>query len=104
MPAGRRRRCRCSSPTTPTGSGAAWRLAAVTPLLLPADRPRRAIPGAAGELSFRLSETADRGLDELARRLGATRFAVVLAAFEALLFRLTGNRCFAVGTPAARRE
>ncbi|HEV2148334.1 MAG TPA: condensation domain-containing protein, partial [Longimicrobiaceae bacterium] len=48
------------------------------------------------------AELADR-LAAVGRERGATRFAVLLAAFQALLHRYTGQEEVLVGTPAANR-
>ena len=73
-------------------------------LELPADRPRLAVMSHRGGL-HRLAwdrELAD-GLRELARREGSTLFMTLLAGFQALLHRYTGEADFAVGTPVAGR-
>jgi len=85
---------------------AAWRerLGDLPPLDLPMDRPRPAQPDERGGL--RGSEIGSAVLEDakaLAREHEATLFAVLLAAFEALLHRLTGQTDFAVGSPAAGR-
>jgi len=85
---------------------AAWRerLAELPPLDLPTDRPPPARPDERGDL--RGIEIGPAMLDDvkaLARERGATLFAVLLAAFEALLHRLTGQSDFAIGSPAAGR-
>ncbi|HEX2643331.1 MAG TPA: condensation domain-containing protein, partial [Thermoanaerobaculia bacterium] len=73
-------------------------------LALPADFPRPAPEDPSGnELSFELPAPLAAGLRELARGADATLFMVLLAGLEALLFRLTGQRDFAVGSPVANR-
>jgi amino acid adenylation domain-containing protein len=67
---------------------------------LPLDRPRSAGSGPAGHLAGDLPLGA---LRELGRREGATLFMVLLAAFQALLHRLTGEDDLVVGTPIANR-
>ena len=84
----------------------AWRerLADLPPLDLPADRPLPPQPDERGEL--RGIEIGSGVLDDaksLARRRGTTLFAVLLAAFETLLHRLSGQTDFAVGSPVAGR-
>jgi myxalamid-type nonribosomal peptide synthetase MxaA len=83
-----------------------WRehLAGLPVLDLPADRPRPP------EQSYRgATATTDlpaglvRDLDALARREGATRYMVLLAAFAALLSRYSGQHDIAVGSPFAGR-
>ncbi|CAL9602231.1 amino acid adenylation domain-containing protein [Streptomyces sp. enrichment culture] len=79
-------------------------LAGLAPLELPTDRPRPAVwsgRGAAVEVDLPPSLAA--GLDELARRHGATRFMVLLAVVQIVLARWSGQRDVAVGTPVAGR-
>jgi amino acid adenylation domain-containing protein len=72
---------------------------------LPSDRPRPPVAGPAGErLPFRLPPAAAEGARALAERGGASLFAVLLAAFAALLARLSGRDDFLVGSPAAGRS
>ncbi|MBV9775383.1 MAG: AMP-binding protein, partial [Gemmatimonadetes bacterium] len=84
-----------------------WRdaLAGVPPVLeLPTDRPRPAVMGSAGaSVAFSLApETAD-ALRALARREGATPYMALLAAWQVLLSRYTGQHDVSVGTPVAGR-
>jgi amino acid adenylation domain-containing protein len=85
-----------------------WRgqLAGVAGTLdLPTDRPRppvRSDHGAAVTLALPPGE-ADR-LHALARRERSTLFAALLAAFQALLHRVTGQDDVVVGSPAAGRS
>jgi len=80
-------------------------LAGVPVLELPADRPRPAAPSSRGALRrFRLESGILDGVRDLARQEEATPFMVLMAAFQALLFRQTGQREFAVGTPIANRD
>jgi amino acid adenylation domain-containing protein len=80
-----------------------WLRGAPESLELPVDRPRgRAAP--AGALTrFEIGEDATRALRRLARERGATLFMVLLAAFHALLHRLTGESTLVVGLPVAGR-
>ncbi len=81
------------------------RLAGMPEVLeLPADRPRPALPTRrGGSRPFALpAETAAR-LRDIARREGSTLFMLLLAAFQVLLHRLTGEVDLAVGTPVAGR-
>ncbi len=74
------------------------------PLELPADRPRPAVRGPRGGLEpFELGAELGEGVGRLARRAGATRFMVLLAAFQVLLHRSTGQEEVRVGTPVANR-
>ncbi|HEX7182279.1 MAG TPA: amino acid adenylation domain-containing protein, partial [Thermoanaerobaculia bacterium] len=80
-------------------------LHALMPLDLPMDRPRSPSVGQAGAscLFEWPGELAD-GLAELARREGVTRFMALLAAFQLLLYRYTGQLDVVVGTPIAGRN
>jgi amino acid adenylation domain-containing protein len=82
------------------------RLAGMPRLLeLPADRPRPAVQSYRGAFShFTLPETLVAQLRTLCRDGGATLFMALLAALQALLARLSGQRGFAVGTPIAGRN
>jgi amino acid adenylation domain-containing protein len=80
------------------------RLASLPPLRLPADRPPPEEPTAAGRLHrFRLPADLLTSLRELGEREGCTLFMVVLAAFQALLARWSGQDDVAVGTAIANR-
>ncbi|HSU17608.1 non-ribosomal peptide synthetase [Longimicrobium sp.] len=81
------------------------RLAGAPALLeLPADRPRPAVQDTAGALlPFVLPADAATLARAAARREGATLFMVLLAAFQALLHRWTGEEDVVVGTPIANR-
>ncbi|HEX6747472.1 MAG TPA: amino acid adenylation domain-containing protein [Longimicrobium sp.] len=81
------------------------RLAGIPAVLdLPADRPRPAVQDLAGALlPFSLPADAVAGARALARQEGATPFMVLLAAFSALVHRLTGEEDVVVGTPIANR-
>uniref|UniRef100_UPI0035CBD7ED condensation domain-containing protein n=1 Tax=uncultured Sphingomonas sp. TaxID=158754 RepID=UPI0035CBD7ED len=52
---------------------------------------------------FALDRTTGEGLRRLARREGTTLFAVLLAAYQLLLMRLSGQRDVVVGTPVSNR-
>jgi amino acid adenylation domain-containing protein len=86
----------------------AWwrqRLAGNLPVLrLPADRRRSSVQG------FRIASVARavppelaRGVEELARRGGASPFMTFLAAWKGLLARLTGEEDVVLGTSTANR-
>jgi amino acid adenylation domain-containing protein len=80
------------------------RLAALPTLELPTDRPRPSAPsGRGGERFLDLPEDLVADLRGLARQEGATLFMALLAAFQALLHRYTGQNDVAVGTPIAGR-
>ena len=81
------------------------RLAGVPVLQLPGDRPRPAVQSFRGGMCpFALSEELSASLRALARARGATLFMTLLAAFEALLSRYSGQEDFAVGSPVAGRD
>jgi amino acid adenylation domain-containing protein len=83
-----------------------WRrqLAGVPPLRLPLDRPRPALQSTAGGfVPIALPAPRAAALRRLARRATATPFMALLAAFAALLHRLSGQADFALGTWVANR-
>jgi amino acid adenylation domain-containing protein len=72
---------------------------------LPTDRPRRQQRTSAGELEpLALPGALMDAVASLAQAHGATPFMVLLAAFEALLFRWTGRSDLVVGVPVANRN
>ncbi|MFD1623307.1 non-ribosomal peptide synthetase [Azospirillum griseum] len=74
-------------------------------LELPTDRPRPAIRGTGGaRVTFALSAPTVAALRALARAEGCTPFIPLLAAWQALLGRWSGQDDFAVGVPDAGRE
>ncbi|HVR07717.1 MAG TPA: amino acid adenylation domain-containing protein [Thermoanaerobaculia bacterium] len=74
-------------------------------LELPTDRPHPPAEAMAGDTRpCRLSPAAATQLRERARASGVTSFMWLLAAFQALLGRVTGQRDLAVGTPIAGRN
>ncbi|MFI0420078.1 amino acid adenylation domain-containing protein [Spongiactinospora sp. 9N601] len=81
------------------------RLAGAPPALdLPADHPRPATPRHAGDtVPVRLPAELTARLGETSRRLGATRFMVLLAVFKLVLGRYAGVRDVSVGTPVSGR-
>ena len=71
---------------------------------LPTDRPRTKVAShRGGRRMIALSPRLTRALHELARREGATLFMTLLAAFDVLLHRWSGQRDLVVGTPIAGR-
>lgn len=84
-----------------------WRkeLAGAPALLeLPSDRPRPAVQTFRGGFEQRtLSPTLTQRLRALARAEGATLFTTLLAAFQVLLHRLSGQPDLVVGTAVAGR-
>jgi amino acid adenylation domain-containing protein len=80
-------------------------LADLPVLELPTDRPRPAVASyRGGRLGFELGEDLTRGLKELGRREGATLFMTLLAAFQVLWYRYSGQEDVAVGVPLAGRR
>jgi len=81
------------------------RLRGVPPLELPADRPRPAVRTARGATAFfRVPAALAGGVRALGRAEGATPFMTLLAAFQSLLHRYSGQGVFAVGSPVANRN
>ncbi|HEU0055564.1 MAG TPA: condensation domain-containing protein, partial [Longimicrobium sp.] len=84
-----------------------WReaLAGAPPVLeLPTDRPRTPWPDPAGAVRpFFLPADTGRALAEVAQREGATLFMVMMAAWQLLLGRWSGQDDVVVGTPIANR-
>jgi amino acid adenylation domain-containing protein len=81
-------------------------LAGSPPVLeLPLDRPRPAVQGLRGGFAREVfpRQLLD-GLERLGRGHRATVFMTLLAGFQALLSRITGQRDVLVGTPVANRE
>jgi hypothetical protein len=81
-------------------------LAGAPPSLeLPTDRPRPAVQTFRGATeSILLSDELTAGLKALSQRDDATLFMTLLAAFQTLLHRYTGERDILVGTPIAGRN
>jgi len=80
------------------------RLAGLEPIELPNDRPRPRTGSLRGRrLEFSLGPRTLAALKSLARARRATLHMVLLAAFQTLLMRYTGQRDFGVGTPVAGR-
>ncbi|GHO70206.1 hypothetical protein KSC_090980 [Ktedonobacter sp. SOSP1-52] len=84
-----------------------WRqqLEGIAPLELPTDYPRPGIQSFRGaELNYQLSRDLVDGLKRLSQNEGATLFMTLLASFQVLLARYTGQNDIAVGTPTANRQ
>ncbi|SFO40878.1 non-ribosomal peptide synthetase [Nitrosospira briensis] len=74
-------------------------------LELPADRPRRAVANYQAERHvFDLPPDVLSSLRRLAQSRGATLFMALMAAFQALLYRHTGQQDIRVGVPVANRN
>ena len=73
-------------------------------LNLPLDRPRPAFLASRGaRRSLQLDPELSEALKAFSRREGVTLFTTLLAAFNTLLFRYTGQEDLLVGTPVAGR-
>ncbi|MEO6919213.1 MAG: amino acid adenylation domain-containing protein [Collimonas sp.] len=85
-----------------------WRSAlrdAPEPLALPLDRPRAAERDyRGGRVVLRLSLATSDAVREIARRTRSSPFTVLLAAFDAWLYRLTGATDIVVAVPVAHRQ
>jgi amino acid adenylation domain-containing protein len=74
-------------------------------LQLPTDRPRPAIQTSHGaHQSFVLSDTVSAQLHNLSQRHGVTLFMTLLAGFQTLLCRYTGQTDIVIGSPVAGRN
>ena len=74
-------------------------------LVLPTDRPRPAVQTFAGAYQrFALSLELTSKLTKLSQEQGATLFMTLLAAFDTLLHRYTGQSDILVGSPIANRN
>ncbi len=72
---------------------------------LPTDRPRPAVQSSNGSTySFRLSTGLQKKLNGLARAEGATLYMVLLAGYQTLLSRYSGQGDIAVGSVVASRS
>ncbi|TSC19083.1 condensation domain-containing protein, partial [Corallococcus sp. Z5C101001] len=81
------------------------KLSGAPPVLeLPTDRPRPAVRGNAGAVQrFRWPASFEKGLRALARREGASLYMVLLAGWQALMSRYSGQSDISVGSPIAGR-
>lgn len=74
----------------------------VTPLELPTDRPRGSVKAFSGDTFRRtIGAAAHQRIKRFGAQQGCTLFATMLAAFETLLHRLTGQTDIVVGIPTA---
>ncbi|WP_198299668.1 non-ribosomal peptide synthetase [Tumebacillus avium] len=74
-------------------------------LQLPTDRPRPAVQTYRGEtMRFMIPDEVASQLQQLCQREGVTLFMALLAAFQTLLHRYTGQEDILVGTPVAGRS
>jgi non-ribosomal peptide synthetase component F len=81
------------------------RLENIQTLHLPTDGPRPGLLSDRGaRQSLVLSKAISEGLKSLSRQQGVTLFMTLLAAFQTLLYRYTGQEDIAVGSPIAGRN
>lgn len=84
-----------------------WRQKLASPpvLELPTDRPHPAHQTFNGaEIRFELEQSLVTDLEKIGQRQGATLFMTLLAAFNVLLFRYTGQTDICIGSPIAGRR
>jgi amino acid adenylation domain-containing protein len=84
-----------------------WReqLAGISPLLLPTDRARPAVPTARGATyTFDLPADQMRQLEKMASDWDVTPFMLILAVFSVLLARYSARTDFTVAAPVAGRD
>jgi amino acid adenylation domain-containing protein len=84
-----------------------WRqqLAELPVLQLPTDYPRPAVPSFRGASHYlTIPQRVTEALRELSQREGATLFMTLLAAFQTLLQRYSGQQQIVVGSPIAGRN
>ena len=84
-----------------------WRkqLANIATLQFPTDRPRQTLQAACGARKyFVFSERLSSELKSLSHRHGATPFMILLAAFQTLLHRYSGQTDIAIGSAVAGRS
>ncbi len=80
-------------------------LAGTSVLKLPSDRPRPTVQSQRGATcDFVIAANLAQELKKLGEEQGATLFMVLLAAFQTLLYRYSGQDDIAVGTPVAGRS
>jgi amino acid adenylation domain-containing protein len=81
------------------------RLSGLPPLDLPTDFPRPSVRTSRGAVNeIRFSPEVSRQVTEFSRREHVTVFMTLLAAFQELLHRYSGQEDFAIGTPTANRR
>lgn len=77
---------------------------AKTVLELPTDKPRTLQTSRGAKHCFALSPTLSQSLKSLSQQAGVTLFMTLLAGFNALLYRYTGQEDILVGSPIANRN
>ncbi|MCR8984752.1 amino acid adenylation domain-containing protein [Brevibacillus laterosporus] len=74
-------------------------------LQLPTDYPRVAVQSFAGDrISFEISKSDRQLIEKLAKETGTTTYMVMLALYNILLAKYTGDERIIVGTPVSRRH
>ncbi|RMF30995.1 MAG: non-ribosomal peptide synthetase, partial [Chloroflexi bacterium] len=74
-------------------------------LELPTDRPRPSVQTSRGaSFAFALPQDLSQAIQALSQEEGVTLFMTLLAAFQTLLYRYTGQEDICVGTPIANRN
>lgn len=74
-------------------------------LELPTDFPRPAVQTASGaHENFTISAELTQSINQLSQQTGVTQFMILLAAFQTLLQRYSGQNDICVGTPIANRN
>ncbi|MBD2112495.1 MULTISPECIES: non-ribosomal peptide synthetase [Cyanophyceae] len=74
-------------------------------LKLPSDRPRPAVQTYRGATyPLHISPTLSQALETFSQQSGASLFMTLLAAFQTLLYRYTGQEDIAIGSPIANRH
>ena len=80
-------------------------LSGIEPLELPLDYPRPAIQTTKGDyFSFQINKNLADKLKDFSLKSNATIFMTILAAFNTLLYRYSGQKNIAIGTPLANRN
>lgn len=78
---------------------------APTQLELPMARPRPAVPGYKGSMHpFALSQSLTNALKNLSKREGVTLYMLLVATFQILLFRYSGQDDILIGTAISDRK
>ena len=78
---------------------------APTQLALPIARPRPAVPGYRGSMHpFALSQSLTDALKNLSKREGVTLYMLLVATFQILLFRYSGQDDILIGTAISDRK
>ena len=80
-------------------------LQGIAPLQIPLDYPRPTVQSTRGAtLNFKIDKETSAGLQALSQRQGTTLFMTLLASFNVLLHRYSGQQNICIGTPIAGRQ